>query len=98
MKDERGVNKREDDANIYYDIKLPGIEGTSVKTKMENGYLTITGEVEKSRDLENGAKARSFYRSSFIRSFPLPKNAIGEKMEMTGEKNKLVLKFPKRKP
>lgn len=90
------ITKREDKNYVYYDIKLAGVEGTSVKTNVENGYLTITGEVKKSQESGKGGKMRSFYQSSFRRSFPLPGNVIGEKMEMVSEKDKLVLKFPKR--
>lgn len=90
------ISKREDDKYVYYDIKLPNIEGSSVKTNVENGYLTITGEVKKSTGQEKEGKIRSLYQSSFRRTFPLPENVDGDKMEMENQKDKLVLKFPKR--
>lgn len=91
------ISKREDDKYVYYDIKLPDVEGSSVKTNVENGYLTITGEVKKSKNADKGGGVHSFYQSSFRRTIPLPEDVIGEQMEMVSEKDKLVLKFPKQK-
>lgn len=90
------IKQREDDKHVYYEIQLNGVEGESVRTRVEDGRLTITGEVRKEEGKagEDGS-TRSFYSSSFVRSFPLPEGVDAEKMEMTTEKNKIVVKLPK---
>ncbi len=35
------ISKREDDKFVYYDIKLAGLDGSSVKTKVENGRFAL---------------------------------------------------------
>ncbi|HEY8279813.1 MAG TPA: Hsp20/alpha crystallin family protein, partial [Bdellovibrionota bacterium] len=57
---------------------------------VKNGYLTITGETKKQT-------ANSSILSSFHKMFPLPPNVDSTKMETISEKDKVVLRFPKRK-
>ncbi|MBX7231483.1 MAG: Hsp20 family protein [Bdellovibrionales bacterium] len=94
------IAKREDDDFVYYDIKVNDLNSTSVNTKIENGYITITGTVEKksgSDDKKNdsGFSSQSIYKSTFNRTFPLPDHVDQNRMEMSPEKDKIVLKFPK---
>lgn len=89
------ISKREDDKYIYYDIKVAGVDGTKVNTTVKDGYLTISGEVKRSKGGDKEGEARSVFQSSFRRTFPLPENVDSENMEMLNEKNKIVLKFPK---
>lgn len=79
------ILKREDDNSVYYDIKVDDIQSTAINTKVENGYITITGTTEKKR----------FYKSTFNRTFPIPEQVDPNKMEMVSEKDKITLKFPK---
>jgi HSP20 family protein len=93
-----GISQREDESYVYYDIQLDDVNSTSVNTKVENGYITITGNLEKrsgSNDDQDGYAAQSIFKSSFNRTFPLPDNVDENKMETLTEKNKLILKFPK---
>lgn len=81
-------------------IKVNDLNSTSVNTKIENGYITITGTVEKksgSDDKKNdsGFSSQSIYKSTFNRTFPLPEHVDQNRMEMSPEKDKIVLKFPK---
>lgn len=93
------IAQREDDDFVYYDIKIPNLNSTSFNTKVENGYITISGDIEKkniSEENENDFfSSQSFYKSSFSRSFPLPEYVDQHKMEMLSEKDKIILKFPK---
>lgn len=93
------ISKREDDGFVYYDIKVRNLNSTSITTKIENGYITITGTVEeKDGDGEDGGhSSQRIFQSSFHRTFPLPDNVDQDKMEMVPENNKIVLKFPKNK-
>ncbi|MEN0059796.1 MAG: Hsp20 family protein [Bdellovibrio sp.] len=91
------ISKREDDNFVYYDIKIEDLNSTSINTKIENGYITITGTVEKKSGSDGEeSSSQSIYKSTFNRTFPLPENVDENKMEMTPEKNKITLKFPKR--
>lgn len=94
------IAKREDDDFVYYDIKVNDLNSTSVNTKIENGYITITGTVEKKsgsddKKDDSGFSLQSIYKSTFNRTFPLPEHVDQDKMEMIPEKDKIVLKFPK---
>lgn len=94
------IAKREDDDFVYYDIKIHDLNSTSINTKIENGYITITGTVEKKNGADDknddvGFSSQSIFKSTFNRTFPLPENVDQNKMEMLPEKDKVVLKFPK---
>lgn len=94
------ISKREDDKYVYYDIKVDDVKSTSINTKIENGYITITGTQEKKtgstdKGESDNAMAESYFKSSFNRTFPIPEHVDANKMEMLQEKNKIVLKFPK---
>jgi len=88
------ISEREDSQNIYYDIKVPNINATSINTNIKEGQIIISGTVEKKNNNEPNS-TQSFFKSSFQRSFPLPENIDQHKMEMTNEGNKIVLRFPK---
>ena len=94
------IAKREDDEFVYYDIKINDLNSTSVNTKIENGYITITGTIEKKsrsddKKDDGGFSSQSVFKSTFNRTFPLPEHVDQNKMEMVPEKDKIVLKFPK---
>lgn len=94
------ISKREDDNFVYYDIKVDDVKSTSINTKVESGYVTITGTVEKksgSEGKDDSFSAQSIFKSSFNRTFPLPENVEQNKMQMLTEKDKVILKFPKTK-
>lgn len=94
------ISKREDNDAVYYDIKVEDVNRTSINTKLENGYITISGTTEKKNESSdskegNGMVAQSYYKSSFNRTFPIPEHVDQNKMKMSSEKDKIVLMFPK---
>lgn len=92
------ISEREDDHYIYFDIKAQDLNLTNISTKVENGYVTVSGVLEKKSGSDSEADSQSFeshFKSTFNRTFPLPDHVIGEKMEMIQEKDKVVLRFPK---
>ncbi len=94
------ISKREDDDYIYYDIQIDKVKSTSISTRVENGYLTITGTQEQktgSVDESDGdnSNGESYLKSTFNRTFPIPEYVDPNKMEMLPEKDKIVLKFLK---
>lgn len=95
------VAEREDEGNIYFDIRIDDVNAASINTKVENGYLTITGETESKSGADakdrDGFFAERSFKSTFNRTFPLPENVDQDKMQVTSEKDKIVLKFPKMK-
>lgn len=93
MGDEQNIVEREDEEAVYYEIT--GIDQTKLNTKVENGQLTISGETRK-RSGDEDSFFRTEMQSTFQRSFPLPPGVIEEKMEISSEKDKVVLRFPKR--
>jgi HSP20 family molecular chaperone IbpA len=96
------ITKREDDQFVYYDIKVSEVESTSINTKIENGYITITGTQEEQKlsvdeNEDDGLTSRSYLKSTFERTLPLPENVDPNRMELKSEENKIVVKFPKLK-
>lgn len=93
------IAQKEDDRFLYFEIKLEGVDSQSLQTHVENGLLTISGDVKKSIKSDNNNQAmQSFFQSSFSRTFPLPENVNSERMEIINESNKIVLKLPKITP
>jgi HSP20 family molecular chaperone IbpA len=89
------ILKREDNSFVYYDVKVDS-KNTAVKTKIQDGYITVTGTSENSSEVnEANRTARSQSNSAFSNTFMLPKNVDANKMEMVYEKDKVILKFPK---
>lgn len=94
------ISKREDDNYVYYDIKVGNLSSASINTKIEQGYISISGTEEKKSGSEgesDSGSTQSVFKSSFSRTFPLPQNVEHEKMQMLKEEDKVVLKFPKKK-
>ena len=94
------ISEREDDSFVYYDIQVDDVKLNSIKTKVNEGYITITGTAEKEADSESQDdrfSTRSIFKSSFNRTFPLPENVDQNKMQLLTEKDKIILKFPKTK-
>lgn len=90
---EQEVVKREDADAVYYEIQ--GVDQTKLQTKVDGGYLTIQGETRKKTG-EEGGFFQAEVRNSFQRSFPLPPGVDEQKMELSSEKDKVILRFPKR--
>jgi HSP20 family molecular chaperone IbpA len=92
------ISKREDADYVYYDIKVENLNETSIHTNILNGQITISGTTEKKDEKnENGVATENVYKSTFEKTFPLPENVDQHKMQMSTEKDKVVLKFPKSK-
>ena len=75
------VDITEDDKEYLIKAELPEVKKEEVKVTVENGLLTITGE----RKFEKEEKGRRYHRverayGSFIRSFSLPDDADGNKV------------------
>ena len=75
------VDITEDDKEYLIKAELPEVKKEEVKITVENGLLTISGE----RRIEKEEKGKRYHRverayGSFIRSFSLPDDADGHKV------------------
>lgn len=77
--------------------ELPGAKPEDVTVELHEGLLTIRGEKRSERD-EHKEHARYVERvfGSFSRSFTLPQNADGDKIQASFENGVLTLRVPKR--
>jgi len=93
------VNVKETDTEFILDVSAPGYSKDNFDINIENNVLTISNsmENESSDDSENYTR-REFYKSSFSRSFNLPKNVNSETINATYEKGILTLSIPKLEP
>ena len=75
------LSSQSTDKEYLIKAELPEIKKEDVKVTVENGLLTISGQ----RKLEKEEKGRKYHRversyGSFVRSFTLPDNADGNKV------------------
>jgi HSP20 family protein len=77
--------------------ELPGAKPEDVTIELHEGVLTIRGEKRSERD-ESKEHSRYVERvfGSFSRSFSLPQNANGEKIQASFADGVLTLRIPKR--
>ena len=81
------ITAKEDDKSVSYEIK--DVVGGTLNTNVNNGMLTVSGE---SKQVHGSISMQS----SFQRSFSLPPNVDAAKMETISEKDRVVLRFPKK--
>jgi HSP20 family molecular chaperone IbpA len=86
------LSQREDDKFVYFDLEVEDLKSTSIQSKVENGYLTVSGVVEKKNTDEN---VQHSFKSEFHRTFPLPEGIDTKKMEVISEGHRVTFKFPK---
>jgi HSP20 family protein len=77
--------------------ELPGAKPEDVTVELHEGVLTLRGEKRSERD-EHKEHARYVERvfGSFSRSFSLPQNADGDKVQAGFKDGVLTLRIPKR--
>jgi HSP20 family protein len=91
------VNIREDEKNFTLDLAIPGIDKKDLTIDMNENVLTISCEKSKeSEDKHNGYKRKEFSYSAFSRSFYVPENVTGEKIEANYKDGVLTVTLPKK--
>lgn len=81
---------------IVVETPLPGVDPTRVDIVIENGVLTIKGNMEKKREIdEENYWRREVRLGSFYRSVALPTPVRGDRAEATYEKGILKISIPK---
>ena len=86
-------SQREDDKYVYYEIKIPGMDGNKTNIKIENGMVNISGDIKEINESKNG---RSEYISQYRRSLPVPDGVDAGKADISAESSKAIIKFPKK--
>ena len=94
------VDVREEEDDYKLEAELPGVSESDIDVKVENDLLHISTEMEEKKEEKNEEKNEGYLlrerrRSSYHRSFVLPKDADGEKIEANFRNGLLTLRIPK---
>ena len=84
------IGQHEDDKFFYYEIPLKDPSGAEQKLNVEikNGMIRISQDLKSSGD--------AIIQSSTERMFSIPPGLDGERAEVINEKEKIVIKIPKK--
>ena len=93
------VDVREKDGRYMIEAELPGVSEKDLKLELKNGLLTLSTEKKEEKDdkSEDGTWIRRERRASyFSRSFELPEDADGDKIEAVFKDGLLSIQLPKK--
>jgi HSP20 family protein len=81
------------------EAELPGVKKEDLDVNVENGVLTLRGERREKKE----EKAKKYHRvessyGSFMRSFTLPDDANGEKVDADYKDGLLTVRIPRTAP
>lgn len=86
----------QDKDNIMVETPLPGIDPEKVDISIENDVLTIKGESDYKKEVEEKDYYRKEVRTGrFYRSVALPNHVIGDRAEANYDNGVLKIKIPK---
>ena len=93
------VDVREKDGRYLIEAELPGVAEKDVKLELKDGLLSLS--TEKKEETETKSEAGTWIRrerreSYFSRSFELPDDADGEKIEARFKDGLLTVELPKK--
>jgi HSP20 family protein len=92
------VDVREEDKRYLIEAELPGLSEKDVKLELKNGVLELSSEKKgETKEQEGRTWIRHERReASFRRSFILPEDADGEKIEASFKDGLLTVVLPKK--
>jgi HSP20 family protein len=91
-------NIMEKENEYLIELSAPGLKKEDIKIELDNDILRISSEVEDNKeDKNNGYYRREFYKSSFERSFTVPKIADKNAISATMNDGILTVSIPKLK-
>jgi HSP20 family protein len=91
------VNIMENDKDYLLEMAVPGMEKKDLKVEVGNNMLTISAEKEeKKEEKEDGFSRKEFSYNSFCRSFTLPENTDGDKVDAEYKDGILKIAIPKK--
>jgi HSP20 family protein len=91
------VDVREKDNRYFIEVELPGVSEKDLKLELKNELLTLSTEKKEEGKTESGKWIRRERRESyFSRSFELPEDADGEKIQASFKDGLLTIELPKK--
>jgi HSP20 family protein len=93
------VDVREKDGKYLIEAELPGVSEKDLKLELKDGLLSLSTERKEEKDdkAEDGAWIRRERRTSYFdRSFELPEDADGDKIEAKFKDGLLTIELPKK--
>lgn len=91
------VNITENNEEYTIQLAAPGLEKKDFKIEVENNMLTVSAQKEQEANEEKGKyRRREFSYHSFSRSFQLPENSDGDKIDAHYQDGILKLTLPKK--
>jgi HSP20 family protein len=91
------VDVYDDKDNVYVDVALSGIDPKDVNIEIENGTLTIKGNLEKKTEIDEiNYYKKEIRKSSFARQIALPADVYSEKADAVYENGVLKISIPKK--
>ena len=91
-------NVSENENEYLVEISAPGLKKEDIKIELENDVLKISSNIENQKEEKNeGYYRREFYKSSFERSFAIPKGANKDEISATMNDGILIVEIPKLK-
>jgi HSP20 family protein len=92
------VDVREADGRYFIEAELPGVSEKELKLELKDGLLTLTAEKaeEKKEEKEGTWIRRERRQASYQRSFELPEDADGERIEARFKDGLLTVELPKK--
>jgi HSP20 family protein len=90
------IDVAEDEKHYAITVEIPGVKKEDVQVEIHEGMLTIRGEKKSERE-EKDERRRYVERSygSFSRSFSLPTDADGDRVEASFKDGILTITIPK---
>ena len=91
-------NISENDNEYIVELSAPGLKKEDIKIELENDVLKISSEIENKKEEKNdGYHRKEFYKSSFSRSFTIPKIIKREEISASMNDGILTVLIPKNK-
>ncbi len=89
------IREREHDYLVSAD--MPGVKKDNIDVQIENGVLTVTGEVERNSEEKEGERLlrQERYYGKYVRSLRLGKQINSDKIEASLKDGVLELTLPK---
>ena len=86
----------EKDRSLVFETELPGVKKDEISIKVEDGQLTISGEIKRNEEIDRESYFRIGRRyGRFQRCFPLPENLVeNDRIKARFEDGILVVTAP----
>lgn len=90
------VNFFEKEGNYHLTADLPGINKDDISVTIDNGYLTLSGKKESSKEEDVNYYMKETRCGSFSRSFKLPGEVHEDKVDASYKDGVLTVVLPKK--